>query len=465
MITTQRFLALAVAILCYGTSCDTPTDPTPSEPKPSPVLLKGTILNGEGDPLTLVSERYYNEYELSLEQDSLFNDTLFLPEGYYSINRTMLYLKPGFDLTITRDVESDTWLFEGAGAKENQFLRKKEAFNASLKDLQSAAYKAASEEDVLFSLLDSIYQAKQGFLRQATDLDQDFVFLEEQSLKYEHLGKISRFEAEKRYMAEEGFYEPSERYLAIFEGIDLTDERLLLVGYYIDFINSYINYKKDQASETAGTEEAEEDIALAFAQTVDATIESRPLKEALFYRVGTFMISYSKDVDQVYAIIRPAFENEFFVKEVEDYYQDLNKTKKGSVSPSFTFEGMDGAMHSLEEFKGKLVYIDVWGSWCAPCMAEVPHLKELEENLKGKDIVFVSIDVHDSKEVWQKTVQENKLGGVQLYAPEFDVAFFNDYVVQAFPRFILIDKEGKVLDRNAKRPSDPTLQEELEQYL
>lgn len=62
-------------------------------------------------------------------------------------------------------------------------------------------------------------------------------------------------------------------------------------------------------------------------------------------------------------------------------------------------------------------------------------------------------------------VKEKELGGIQLFAPDNKIPFFEDYAVQWIPRFILIDKNGKIIDANAKRPSDPKLKEEIEKYL
>ena len=72
--------------------------------------------------------------------------------------------------------------------------------------------------------------------------------------------------------------------------------------------------------------------------------------------------------------------------------------KKGDLCPEFVFRDTEGKGVSLEQFKRKYVVIDVWASWCQPCKQEFPHLKELEEKYKDKNIVFVSIssDWNDS---------------------------------------------------------------------
>jgi len=62
-------------------------------------------------------------------------------------------------------------------------------------------------------------------------------------------------------------------------------------------------------------------------------------------------------------------------------------------------------------------------------------------------------------------VEDKKLGGIQLFAPNEEISFFKDYSVEGIPTFILIDKNGNIIDGNAKRPSNPELQKEIESHL
>lgn len=70
--------------------------------------------------------------------------------------------------------------------------------------------------------------------------------------------------------------------------------------------------------------------------------------------------------------------------------------KIGDRCPAFTFEDMEGQSRSLDEFKGKYVFIDVWASWCYPCRKEYPYLQELEKKFEGQNVVF---DGHSSDHV------------------------------------------------------------------
>ena len=110
----------------------------------------------------------------------------------------------------------------------------------------------------------------------------------------------------------------------------------------------------------------------------------------------------------------------------------------------------------MSDFRGKYVYIDVWATWCSPCIKQVPYLKALEEDYRDKNIVFVSISVDKEavKSTWKQMVADEELEGVQLFSDNsFDSEFMDAYAVNSIPRFILIDPDGKIVDQEAPRPS------------
>lgn len=133
---------------------------------------------------------------------------------------------------------------------------------------------------------------------------------------------------------------------------------------------------------------------------------------------------------------------------------------KGQPSPTFNYPNTEGKMVALEDFKGKYVYVDVWATWCGPCIQEIPSLKKLHKDYEGKNlaIVSLSIDKMKDKEKWKKMVADKNLTGTQIMADnEWQSDFVRGYGITGIPRFILIDPDGNIVDNNAPRPSDPTL--------
>ncbi len=141
---------------------------------------------------------------------------------------------------------------------------------------------------------------------------------------------------------------------------------------------------------------------------------------------------------------------------------DTMELKVGDKCPAFTFEDMEGHSRSLDEFKGKYVFIDVWASWCYPCRKEYPYLQELEKKFEGQNVVFVGISSDHVVWRWKGAVENGKMSGVQWWVGN-DTSFITAFRVDRIPRFILLDRKGQVLRLEMTRPSDPRTETMLRQ--
>ncbi|WP_394972857.1 TlpA family protein disulfide reductase [uncultured Croceitalea sp.] len=171
------------------------------------------------------------------------------------------------------------------------------------------------------------------------------------------------------------------------------------------------------------------------------------------------LLATAKDIDSTFIV-----DERVIIKRVKDYITNSYEEKqyiatvlaKGNVSPEFIdYENYYGGTISLNDLKGKYVYVDIWATWCKPCIGEIPSLKKLEKEYSDKNIEFVSISIDNQKdyEKWREMVENDELGGIQLYAKE-DQTFMEAYKVSGIPRFILIDPHGYIVNANAPRPSD-----------
>jgi len=141
-----------------------------------------------------------------------------------------------------------------------------------------------------------------------------------------------------------------------------------------------------------------------------------------------------------------------------------NMPKVGEPAIDFTYTDKEGNKFSLTSFKGNLVYVDVWATWCGPCKAEIPSLQQLEADYHDKNITFMSVSVDTDKEAWVKMVTEQELGGVQLWADGWS-EITKDYAIFGIPRFMLFDANGNVISTDSPRPSSSEIRELLEANL
>lgn len=151
----------------------------------------------------------------------------------------------------------------------------------------------------------------------------------------------------------------------------------------------------------------------------------------------------------------------------------------GQPAPPLILPDLNGREVSLDDFRGKAVYLDFWGTWCYPCLQEMPHSLELQEKFKDRsDLAFVYIALeYDEEDIdrWRKFVggemalsyapflEKQVFPGTHLVADrQFHNPAVKPFLVNYAPTYMLIDREGKIVRARAPRPSSG---EEIERLL
>lgn len=195
----------------------------------------------------------------------------------------------------------------------------------------------------------------------------------------------------------------------------------------------------------------------AHIKAIEVKISSKEVKDDLLFGAYSMYLGSVDDITAYYNEFMATDNTKVNKDKLTKQYKEMLPTSKGQPSPKFVnYENYAGGTTSLDDFKGKYVFIDLWATWCGPCKEEIPHLAKLEKEYHGKNIVFVSISLDElkNKERWRKLVAKKNMGGVQLIADkEFKSDFPAAYGVHGIPRFILLDPNGNIVKSNAPRLS------------
>lgn len=161
------------------------------------------------------------------------------------------------------------------------------------------------------------------------------------------------------------------------------------------------------------------------------------------------------------------FEDSLLVAEIKAKYQVKFEIEdeiklESEIDQSTTLESIIAAN------EGKVIYLDFWASWCAPCIKEMPSSKSVSSNYEDKDVVFIYISMDRRKKDWQKAIEKHQLNTGQHYriTNANNSKGFEDLNIPFIPRYMIYDKEGKLVNNDAPRPSEANLfANELSKYL
>ena len=148
-------------------------------------------------------------------------------------------------------------------------------------------------------------------------------------------------------------------------------------------------------------------------------------------------------------------------------YDQVMATAPGKPVKDITLQAPDGTEVQLSSLFGKLLYIDVWATWCVPCCAEIPYIEKLAEQFKGNEkVAFVSFSIDKTAEPWlQKLTADRPAWAQYRLTPEREEQFSADWDIQSIPRFLMIAPDGTICDAKAPRPSNPRIVAYIEECI
>ena len=387
------------------------------------------------------------------------NHYYYIVAGEYELD---LFLEAGDNVSIKIDGTKglDGVVYTGRGADKQTYLLDKQ--------LKMIAYGKKINEwynndgTTFKKNIQTVITEIKGLLKTA-NLSSDFTKTENKALDFLHYTLLASYPSYHEYLTKEKA-ESLEKFIPQeIRNFDYNNE-VFYKQYreYQDIVLSYNmnefynNIKKPYPN--IGKEE------ISFLNS----IKIERLRNEILEQCGFFMSSSNEKLGEFYDALIAYSTNNDFKRSLTERYNTLKNLAPGKKSPSFAFSQTNGNILKLEDLRGKYVFIDVWATWCEPCKNEIPALKAIEEKMKGKNIAFVgiSVDSPQDKEIWMKFVEDEKLGGYQLFADNtFNSFFIKQYGIDAVPRFILIDKEGKIISADAPKPSSDKFEEFINQHV
>lgn len=446
----MKKIVTSIAVISLFAACGEKA----AEGKVDYAVLSGKVSSvdakGENQKLLLLQNDEVVK-EIPVQADGTFRDTIREigdNHFYYLVEnpavQTPLYLANGTNMELTLNEEVGKTMVSGSQTKQTQYLIERNSFiNDRINGADSNLFGQKPQEfkenvKAFFAELDKKLKAY-GF-------DEEFVKNQEKWTNYKFVEYLTIFPTYHRYTSGDEAILPDDFY-AERDGIDYDNaEEFRTIDTYRDLVRSKFYTIINNPNDAENIKKFISEVNALKSDNIRADLAK-----------GTFqLISPNSTVNkEIFDFINKNVTDEKVKEAAKKAYDVATKLTSGSPSPKFSnYENFNGGTTSLDDFKGKVTYIDIWATWCLPCRGEIPALKELEKKFHGKDVAFVSISIDQNKDEWKEFVKSEDLKGVQLFAENaFESQFIQDYGIRQIPTFIIIDKEGKIVNADAPRPS------------
>ncbi len=436
------------------------------------VQFSGVIENPPGETPELDFFRDYinNDrliIELTLDEKGSFTTSFEVPGPVLATltigrSRVSVYLQPGFDLHLRGDAANlhQTLQFSGEGSDENNFLL---AYN---KDVGAHLTSSLLQEKA--KTLDA--KAYKQFIDSITGVKLDYLNL--------HLGERIKDDTFKTFFETQVKYEKYQHlldYPSLHQRLNgLEDKPLLPDSYYgflgeamtyhgqaftnltyVNFLLSYLDHKRD------GYVDRVDEMSR---HQLNYMLAGKYLQDKPRYYIQALSVSremHSGSMETAMELYKDYMQHsavEAYKESLSGALDAIRSLEAGNPAPGFVIEDINGDMLSLNDFRGKVVYMKFWASWCGPCMRQVPPAAALKERLEGADdLVFMYVSIDRDERAWRNAVEQHGITGVHMRTPGRERGVPALYNVRWIPTFYLIGKDGMILDHRPPYPDNPEI--------
>lgn len=465
----QKLITFLVTILFISMFPET----TIAQNSSDQIIVKGNFKNFANEKIYVSSEDFRDSLMINKNGDFLFKPgKIREPQtAYFQIRKKVsfsLFLAPGYDLNLQSDARDQESFFHslqitGEGAKTNEYWRQYYLlYENRIKPLTDAWYNIPLNKFVKEGLekpnLDSFSIAisktifgpenkdpfKNTFKKNSLE---DLTWTKPRLLfQYSYMNDLSTPTIDSLIK------------LTIPPHLLVSDDRYINNSLYKEVVSFlYLNHLLDKellVNKSVLESTTKRKLQIADSLYNDLT-KDYVLDHVIQSAIGeTFSFNELQMLKSFTSKIKEDSLRKDLIAQNEKRKAEIEIISKGKPAPVFNLPDTNGNMHNLANFKGKVVYIDLWASWCGPCKLEMPFLKEMRLEYKDKNIQFISIAVKDEAGRKRRIQFINQLQLNWMQLEDQNDFVWNKYKITSIPRFILIDKEGRIIDFDAPRPSD-----------
>jgi thiol-disulfide isomerase/thioredoxin len=426
-----------------------------AQQKSNTVVLKGIAKNFNNQIQIADFSKFANfllpdiEKSFIPDKDGQFSVSFKIDKpDYFTFGRNKLFLSPGDNLFVEIDYDyAEKAIFKGKGAEANIYL-KNTPFPKAGSFLKAGEEIKNNFDNTLNNIL-SIARSREKELVSYKNLTSRFVQYEKGRIKADIINSLFALryyytdviKKDSIALFKDDYFKKGvplmEEYAAGFYSPDLLD-----LEVYRDILH-VINKSSSKISNEINSKSIEQWID---ANKLASKLKNTSNKDSLKSLQPT--IEKISDVD--------------YRKLLNNLYDYRIVFGNGDTAKNFTALNENDLSVSLEKFKGSVIYLDIWATWCGPCLSEMPYFDSLKMKYKDTDIVFISLSIDSKIKEWKDFLISKNATGNQW---NINRLVLEDYAVDAVPRYIIINKEFKIVDMYGPKPSSKKTDEILKKLI
>jgi peroxiredoxin len=453
-----------LSLLAISTGCS-------KAPEKQPTVVSGRITNPLDSVVTFTHARDLVSFaedsiRLRLDKQGHFTlklDTLTQAGGWSMLHGDhsfSVFLEPQDSQQLTMDGKQpeETLRYSGRGRAINNYLAELDRQHMSYGFFGTPLMQNITHADTLRRRVEAYRHQRQQLLQKASakaplsPAARQYARFE---TEYDCAYTLLNYPEMYSYQAKKPLPGLQPAYYDFLKQLAVPQDSALRVSKYTGFLSEYVTVRAKQDGRPVNLGKPEDDSA--YSAAVQRYLgNSRSRDFTLARTVYELMVlSNAKRVAPLLAEFHRLNRDSAYAQLIRAEYNNRQKVAPGKPAPEFALADSSGRTVSLSSFRGKAVYLDLWATWCGPCMAEMQVAPKLYTAMAGRDVVFVAISLDDNEQAWRRWLRKNAASGVvYLHAKGMNAPIAQAYQVKGIPSYWLIGPDGRIADNAPPRPSE-----------
>jgi len=319
------------------------------------------------------------------------------------------------------------------------------------------------DADRFIHISDSILNLKLQLLKEYVmrypEMDPEFVTRHKTDIQYAWATQRLQYPGYHALLKREIADLPDNYHNTYLEGLELNNSQLLSSPVFQGFLEDYLDYRQAiYLQDNPDVEKLWFPSSVARFRVINQEFTDSIVKNyVLFTSMDDHLENFGTEhLETFLTNFQIHCKNQDYQNLIDLKLEDLKKLERGQIAPNFTALDINKQKVSLSDYKGSLTYINLWATWSTWSLQEFAYWEDLVRKFSPRGVKFISVSMDFIKDYnsWKYLIDDKKLSGIHLIQDPESSVWHDDYYVKDLPRYLLIDKEGKIISVHAPRPSE-----------